>query len=313
MAIPALHSYTLYLKKLRGMPLPADAVQGDLFGNAHIPHAAAAAAFIKHRKNNLKLSATALNNFLDCRLKFYYENLAQLGAGKNAATVFGWAVHLALEAAFRYRHRPDTEVHTGNAFRTHMHSHKNFFTNEQFAARLQDGAEIIGRYLSTPPPETKPEAAHAEIYLTARLQGIPLCGVVDKLEVHQNLVTITDYKTGRSPANIASMQAPNPAAPQGGKYWRQAIFYKILADAQPNHWVTDKVHFHFLETVTGLDPVVEIDATEASANTVWQQVRQAAGPISDNLIFSGCGNDLCPYCLLANEDALLPQIRQAIT
>ena len=46
------------------------------------------------------LSVTHLNNFLDCPLKFYYQNLIRVPAAKNESMAFGSAVHWAIERLF---------------------------------------------------------------------------------------------------------------------------------------------------------------------------------------------------------------------
>ncbi|MFX5510338.1 PD-(D/E)XK nuclease family protein, partial [Acinetobacter baumannii] len=46
------------------------------------------------------MNVTALNNYLKCPLQFYYQNLIHVPSGKNEATVFGSAVHYALQCLF---------------------------------------------------------------------------------------------------------------------------------------------------------------------------------------------------------------------
>ena len=47
------------------------------------------------------MNVTALNNYLNCPLGFYYKNLIRIPSGKNEATEFGSAIHYALEKLFR--------------------------------------------------------------------------------------------------------------------------------------------------------------------------------------------------------------------
>jgi DNA helicase-2/ATP-dependent DNA helicase PcrA len=46
------------------------------------------------------MNVTALNNYLKCPLNFYFNNLIRVPSGKNEATVFGSAVHHALQKLF---------------------------------------------------------------------------------------------------------------------------------------------------------------------------------------------------------------------
>ena len=46
------------------------------------------------------MNVTALNNYLNCPLEFYFKNLIRIPSPKNEATEFGSSVHYALEQLF---------------------------------------------------------------------------------------------------------------------------------------------------------------------------------------------------------------------
>ena len=50
---------------------------------------------------NYTLSVSHLNNYLDCPLKFYFQNLIRVPSGLSASAAFGSAVHYALNRVFR--------------------------------------------------------------------------------------------------------------------------------------------------------------------------------------------------------------------
>ena len=59
------------------------------------------------------------------------------------------------------------------------------------------------------------------------MDGVPLTGVIDRLDFHpNNKIHIVDYKTGSH--STSKMRPPTKSKPEGGNYWRQLIFYKIL-------------------------------------------------------------------------------------
>ncbi|MFX6035753.1 hypothetical protein ABTE74_20440, partial [Acinetobacter baumannii] len=62
------------------------------------------------------------------------------------------------------------------------------------------------------------------------VKGVPLKGKLDKLEFDGKAVNVVDYKTGDFEKALAKLKAPNEKEPNGGDYWRQAVFYKILVD-----------------------------------------------------------------------------------
>ena len=58
-----------------------------------------------------------------------------------------------------------------------------------------------------------------------------------KLEFTGKLVNVVDYKTGKYENAIKKLVSPNEKEPNGGDYWRQAVFYKILLDNDTtNDW-----------------------------------------------------------------------------
>ncbi len=57
--------------------------------------------FISTLLEKFVMNVTALNNYLNCPLEFYYKNLIRIPSGKNEATEFGSAIHFALEKLFR--------------------------------------------------------------------------------------------------------------------------------------------------------------------------------------------------------------------
>ncbi|HNB81335.1 MAG TPA: ATP-dependent DNA helicase, partial [Chitinophagaceae bacterium] len=50
--------------------------------------------------DRFEMNATALNNYLNCPLKFYYQNIIRVPSGRNENMEFGSAVHFALQRLF---------------------------------------------------------------------------------------------------------------------------------------------------------------------------------------------------------------------
>ena len=59
---------------------------------------------------------------------------------------------------------------------------------------------------------------------------VPIKGKLDKLEFFGKDVNVVDYKTGDPEKAKEKLLPPNDKKPNGGDYWRQAVFYKILVD-----------------------------------------------------------------------------------
>src|SRR5690606_4027997 len=96
------------------------------------------------------LSVTHLNNFLQCPLKFYYQNLIRVPGAKSDAMSFGSAIHFALQRLFEKMKEADG-VFPGqeellNDFSWHMRRNRESFTREQFTRRMEYGKRILPPY-----------------------------------------------------------------------------------------------------------------------------------------------------------------------
>lgn len=61
----------------------------------------------------------------------------------------------------------------------------------------------------------------------AMVGDVPIKGKIDKLEFNGKYVNVVDYKSGNFENAKDKMMRPEDKNPNGGDYWRQAVFYKI--------------------------------------------------------------------------------------
>src|SRR6202012_5249032 len=102
--------------------------------------------FISRMLEKFVMNVTALNNYLKCPLEFYYRNLIRIPSPKNEATEFGSPVHFALQRLFE-----KMQLHTAEQFpekkemladfEWYMRRHREIFTREAFARRMEYGLE----------------------------------------------------------------------------------------------------------------------------------------------------------------------------
>ena len=106
--------------------------------------------FINSLLKNYSLSVTHLNNYLDCPLKFYYQNLLRVPSAKNGNMVFGSAVHFALQRLFeKMKQQNDTfpsKEEMLNDFLWYMKKNREAFTAEEFKRRNEYGEKILPAY-----------------------------------------------------------------------------------------------------------------------------------------------------------------------
>lgn len=260
--------------------------------------------FVQALLNRFEMNATALNNYLDCPLRFYYNNLIRMPGGRSEASEFGSAVHHALEKLFAKRKDnndifPDKEEFV-NDFKWHMYRFRESFTKEGLARRLEYGKRILAELYDTHIEhwnETKIVSIERN-FKGVVVEGVPLKGKIDKMEFDGRRVTVIDYKTGDPEKNADRLRPPTAKDPTGGDYWRQAIFYKIMIDAYKlKDYHVVKTTFQYVEP-TSTNEYVEKDviATDDEIGIVKAQIKDTWNKIQNHEFYSGCGKENCHYC-----------------
>ncbi len=263
-------------------------------------------AFIRPLAERFTMNVTALSNYLRCPLEFYYKNIIRIPSPKSAAADFGSAVHHALEQLFRFmlvqpgtgRQRsfasPGTLIRN---FENDMQQRREGFTRGQFEQKLAYGREVLANYYAA-----YIDSFHTVVVIERMINtvynGVPLKGKLDKLEFDGKWVNIVDYKTGDHDKALARMQPPGEQLPNGGDYWRQAVFYKILVDnyAQKG-WKAASVEFDFIEPgKTGQYRREKLLITAPDIATVSQQITTTWQKIQEYDFYTGCGKAGCHWC-----------------
>ena len=260
------------------------------------------------------MNVSALNSYLHCPLEFYYKNIIRVPSAQNEATGFGSAVHYALEQLFRkmldaagnsrQRPFPPLEVFIED-FETYMHAHRENFTAAQYSRRLHYGREILSNYYASY-IDRFPTVVAIERMIRAVYNGVPLKGKLDKLEFDGKSVTIVDYKTGDYDRAMARMQPPREEEPNGGDYWRQAVFYKILVDSyEAKGWKAVGASFDFIEPdKTGRYHRENLLIGPADIATVGQQITRVWHDIRQQAFYTGCGAPHCSWCSFVKANGL---------
>ncbi|MDI9365643.1 MAG: ATP-dependent DNA helicase [Flavobacterium sp.] len=268
------------------------------------------ADFVTQLLEKFAMNVTALSNYLHCPLKFYFNNLVRIPSSKNEATEFGSAVHHALEQLFRKMQNnneqfPEKEIFISN-FNWYMHRHREFFTKEQYNRRLEYGAEILGNYYDTY-INTLPKVVSVERTIRGVvIKNVPLKGKLDKLEFDGKLANVVDYKSGDFDKAKTKLLPPNEKEPNGGDYWRQAVFYKILLDNyNAKDWQVQSVEFDFIEPDKKKEYHKEkVFITPEDITTVTQQIINTWQKIQARDFYTGCGKPECHWCNFVKENKL---------
>ena len=258
------------------------------------------------------MNVTALNNYLKCPLEFYFKNLIRIPSPKNEATEFGSSVHYALEKLFSKMLGPpgDAESQLKNKkqfppisefisdFEWYMHRHRESFTKEQFNRRIEYGREVLANYYEKYIHQFNKFVAIERNIRNVVVDGVPLKGKLDKLEFDGKSVNVVDYKTGDPDKAIPKLKGPNEKDPNGGDYWRQAVFYKILVDNyNQKDWKVISSEFDFIEPDKKKNYRKEkLVITPADTTAVTAQIVTVWEKIQDHDFYTGCGKEDCHWC-----------------
>jgi DNA helicase-2/ATP-dependent DNA helicase PcrA len=249
------------------------------------------------------MNVTALNNYLKCPLEFYFKNLVRIPSPKNEATEFGSSVHYALEQLFTKMQKEENNRFTSlqdfiSDFEWYMYRHRESFTKEQFDRRLEYGQEVLTNYYNTYIHSFNKVVAIERNIRNVLVKDVPLKGKLDKLEFDGKSVNVVDYKTGDPDKALPKLKGPNEKEPNGGDYWRQAVFYKILVDNyDAKDWKVVSTEFDFIEPDKKKEYRREkVVITPADITTVTEQIVSTWQKIQARDFYTGCGKEDCHWC-----------------
>jgi len=152
------------------------------------------------------LSPSRVQSFTSCPLAFRFVSVEHLGDPPTIHTTRGTIVHRALELAYL---RPP-EARTGEAFaaateaaldeyRTHPDVTLLDLDDEGLAGLEASCRSLVANYLTMEDP-TAVAAIGLELRLSAQVGNLQLRGIIDRLELRDDGLVVSDYKTGRPPS-----------------------------------------------------------------------------------------------------------------
>ena len=261
--------------------------------------------FITPLLDKFVMNVTALNNYLRCPLNFYFNNLIKVPSGKSEAAEFGSSVHYALQKLFdKMKENKETFLPKESFiadFEWYMHRHRESFTKEQFERRMEYGHEVLSNYYDTYIHQFNKIVVVERSIKNVVIEDVPLKGKLDKLEFNGKEVNVVDYKTGdydKAKKDKKQFDRPNEKQPNGGDYWRQAVFYKILVDNyEQKDWKVISTEFDFIEPDKKKEYKREkVIITPEDITTVKHQIKISWEKIQQHDFYTGCGKEECHWC-----------------
>ncbi len=268
---------------------------------------------IKQQLEGYTLSVTHVNKYLNCPISFYFENILRVPSSRNMYSGFGSAAHLALQYYFEHMLQdPEKKLPAKEfllaSFEKGMDRYHSHFTKEQFANMLEHGKQVLAANYDQNIHQW--EQLSRDIVVEQRLEnievdGVPINGMIDKLERYEgNKVRVIDYKTGKPERGLKKVKGPNDKDPNGGDYWRQMVFYKLLLDHYAKHtYHYEEGCFDFLEPdEKGVFHSYKVVVTPQDEQIVRGQIKEVYKNILDLKFDTGCGKEDCTWCNFVKEN-----------
>lgn len=261
----------------------------------------------------LTMSASTLNKFLKCRLAFYYENILKVPTQKSDALGFGSAIHYALEKMYVHLKMhgsfPDKDFVLA-AFKSELYRESSSFTAIQFERRMEQGYDLLDKFYER--TIIKPVNTNIEVEMKIPrylLDSVPVTGKIDRMEFEQNECTVIDYKTGDPESSYAknNLNYPNDKNPNGGDYWRQMVFYKLLIEGYAERsWQVSVGQFEYLQPAKDGTPKIHtVQILEKDLDIVRTQLKESYTSIMNHEFDRGCGEENCHWCNFAKRYELI--------
>lgn len=182
---------------------------------------------------NYKLSVTHLNNFIDVTRggpqNFLLNNLLRFPQAKNANAIYGTLIHAVLQHAHSHlaangTRKPIEDI-TGEFIRL---LHQQNLSDADLALYSKRGIEALEAFLSakydTFKPSQKPELSFAGQGVV--LGQARLTGSLDLVDIDDQAITVTDYKTGKPSTSWTGKSDYEKIKLH--KYRQQLMFYELL-------------------------------------------------------------------------------------
>jgi DNA helicase-2/ATP-dependent DNA helicase PcrA len=249
------------------------------------------------------LSVSSLSKYLNCPLSFYFENVIRVPSVSSVAAAYGTAVHYALQKAFqKMRSHKEMKFPSTKSFMQdfewELHRQRAYLSDKQFKDRLAFGQKVLPDYYEHYKDKWYKDEIRVELEIrNVEVLGVPLTGTIDKIEFKRTYeLHIVDYKTGKyRPEKVKS---PTPKYPNGGDYWRQAVFYKILLENYQNKgWLVLSAMVEYIEPYKNefkrakFAPISGEDVA-----IVKDQIKNSYQEILKHNFFTGCGKPTCEWC-----------------
>ena len=247
------------------------------------------------------LSATGLNNYLDCPWRYFYSNLLKLPGAMTKFQIYGNVVHSTLEDFFlKFLITDPGEEFLLDRFISHMQG--AHMRNDEREEMVEKGRRALSGYYkkfhTLWPHNVRTEFPLHGVLLTPEIR---LAGKIDKIEIlnEKNDVNVVDYKTEK-PKSRNEIEGKTKASK--GNIKRQLIFYKLLLDlykgSEQFHFVSGQIDF-IEPDEKGTYHSEQFVIEDGEVEELKKEIMRVANEIQTLAFWdSRCDDKECRYCAL---------------
>ncbi|MFP5576779.1 MAG: RecB family exonuclease [Acidimicrobiia bacterium] len=158
------------------------------------------------------LSPSRLSSFTSCGLQFRFSAIDRLPEPPTVAATRGTLVHAALEHLFTLPAPERVPAAAGDCLDAAVERLRTdpdwtgLGLDESGEARMRaEAADLVARYFRLEDPTTV-HPVGLELKLEVEVGGVRLRGIIDRLDLVDGELVVTDYKTGRAPGDAYARQ-----------------------------------------------------------------------------------------------------------
>ncbi len=279
------------------------AVQQNLFGEpapapdaVHPPLAEWAQAVPPVASDGkLRLSATAIETYLECPLKFKFSHLYHIPTGPQAALTFGNIMHQSVRHYFKLR--KEGKVAFDDLSRFYLGSWKNVGFEDSYQEEtyrksgLNQLREFAERHNAMP---IAAETVRMEVYFEIEMNEVVLEGRIDQINPvkpgEPALVQLVDYKTGR------------PRTQKDADKSLQLSVYALAARHQMGLDPQGLIFYNLTnnQPVASVRTQKELDGVQQKILAVAEEIRRMIFPPTPGFVCRYC--DFVPICPAHEEE-----------
>ncbi len=261
---------------------------------------------------SFKMNPTDLNKYLACPIRFYYENILRVPSARRESMGFGLAIHQALELYLK-QYQKDKTVGVDlmiELFETAMGKYRSHFTEKEFKNRMTFGKRNLLSYFKEYKEswDLPKHMMFEHKVILANYQGVPVSGMIDRIDQYKDYLYVIDYKTGNADSGFLNkkLKEGNEEKEEiGGDYWRQMVFYKILTDNDPrlNHKMTSGEVNMLEQKKDGSFKRKKYTISPKDEALLSKQITESYKQIMNHEFREGCNEDTCHWCSFLNNKA----------